>query len=221
MEQTGRHRWDRQRWFRSPVGNTQKQHSGSKWLGDQVWRSCHGMAERLEVGCELEEKAWEIHGIFHNFSGISGIFGVLCAGMGPGVKPKCGVGVDFMVHRGGPQRVLWESGSLLGLHSYRVQQEVLCTQAAKRVMPRSCGVAGGRPIRPMMSEVHAKSWRISEAESGSGNRPAARCSPDRSRWASTRDVRDHGTESGSWAELGSGCGSLLSTKRAVECYKKC
>ena len=33
------------------------------------------------------------------------------------VKPKCRVGVDFTVHGGGPWRVSWESGSLLGLHS--------------------------------------------------------------------------------------------------------
>jgi len=67
------------------------------------------MAERPEAGCELEEKAWEILGISHDFPGISRTFGALCAGTGLGVKPKCGAGVDFMVHGGGPWSVSQES----------------------------------------------------------------------------------------------------------------
>jgi len=66
--------------------------------------------------------------------------------------------VDFMTNGGGPRRVLWEPGSLLGLHSYRVQREALCARAAERAMPRSCGAAGGRRAAGRTtSEVRAES----------------------------------------------------------------
>ena len=123
--------------------------------------SC-GMAERPEAGCELEAKAWEIPEISHDFPGISRIFMALCAGTGLGVKPKCRAGVDFTACGGGPRRV---PSGILGLHSYPARQEVLCAWVAKQAMPRSCGAADGRrATRPMASEVHSKSRRVSEAE---------------------------------------------------------
>jgi len=116
----------------SRAGDAREQHSGNKCLGGQVRGSHRGMVKRPEAGCEPEEKAWEIPGIFRTF-------GALCAGTGLGVKPKCGAGVDFTVHGGGPR----ESGG----HQERCRGcDILGASDSgglERVAHGSCRVADG------------------------------------------------------------------------------
>jgi len=64
--------------------------------------------------------------------------------------------LDLWVHRGGLQGVSWESGNLLGLHSYRAQREVLCTWMAEQTIPGSCRAVeevpqGLRRLRSVLS----------------------------------------------------------------------